>query len=119
MSKTQLQKELLEKIKLGVKASDLKKQKIRPKSPEKDLGYESEEEKPTLPNKEIKELKKQVSFWSNTASTHLKNLQLATAKITNLEEQLKNKKPSKSELELLSEKNKQIERLKQSSQIIA
>ena len=112
MTKTELQKELLEKVKPGTKPSDIKKQKIRPKSPEMDEGYSSEEEEKNIPTKQIKELQKQVNYYSNLANNHLKNLQLAQAKITNLEEQLKRKPksiPVKSESEQITEKNKQIE----------
>ena len=117
MTKQQLQKELLEKVKEGVKPSDLKKKKlIKPKSLENDEGYSSEEEKiptpPITPNQKIKDLQKQVNFWTNTAQNHLKSLQLAQAKVSNLEEQirdLKSKKTPKPETELLKEKNKQIE----------
>jgi len=114
MTKQDLQKELLEKVKEGIKPSDLKKRKVKPKTPEKDEGYSSEEEKiiPTVPTKKEKELQKQVNFWSTTANNHLKSLQLAQAKVSNLEEEireLKSKKTPKSESELLQEKNKQIE----------
>ena len=133
MTKTDLQKELLEKVKGGIKPSDLKKPSKLPKSPSPisineerslsdfsksdDEGYFSEEEQkiptpPILPTKQIKELQNQVNFWSTTAQNHLKSLQLAQAKVSNLEEEvkeLKNLKTPKSESELLIEKNKQIE----------
>jgi len=66
-NKDKLQAELLEKIKGGIKPSDLKKKK--PIKPEKDLGYESGEDKPKIPpapplpeTKQIKQLKKDVKY---------------------------------------------------------
>lgn len=123
MNKEQLQQELLAKIKGGIKPSDLKKPSKKPaKTPlspppivQSDDGYESDKSDksippaPPLPNKQIKELKKDIQFWTTTANTHLKNLQLAQARIANLEEQVKNQKPAKTESELLQEKNHQIE----------
>ncbi len=125
MNKDKLQQELLEKIKGGIKPSDLKKlskkQSKKPLSPppieldqkEKDLGYESDSSIPPAPplpeTKQIKDLKRDVKYWSQTANTHLKNLQLAQAKVSLLEEQVKKQKPLKTESELLKEKNKQIE----------
>src|ERR1044072_1668883 len=124
MTKDKLQAELLEKIKGGIKPSDLKKSNnpsIKPvKKPlpdpynEPDDGYESDSSIPKAPplpeTKQIKQLKKDVKYWSQTANTHLKNLQLAQAKISLLEEQNQSlKKPSKDQKELLKEKNKQIE----------
>src|SRR2546423_14929960 len=72
MTKTELQKELLEKIKPGVKASDLKKQKLQNRSPisiNKDEGYFSGEEEKNvktvpaapLPNQKIKDLQTQIT----------------------------------------------------------
>jgi len=124
MTKDKLQAELLEKIKGGIKPSDLKKKK--PIKPEKDLGYESGEDKPKIPpapplpeTKQIKQLKKDVKYWSQTANTHLKNLQLAQARISLLEEQVNQSKNQVKEAnhhrllsnweEQLAEKNKQIE----------
>lgn len=133
-NKTELQKELLEKIKLGTKPSDLKrsnnpsvkpfkKQGQSPYKTEPDEGYISEEEQPTKPNKQIQELQNQVKYWSQTAQTHLANLQQAQAKVSNLEEsnnlllrdldkyreEAKELKKIKPHSELLTEKNKQIE----------
>jgi hypothetical protein len=110
MTKTDLQKELLAKIKPGTKPSDLKKPSQKPlkksvsPSPivqdsqktadfKSDEGYSSEEEKniptpPPLPTTKIKQLEKDIKYWSTTANNHLKNLQLAQARISLLEEQL-------------------------------
>jgi chromosome segregation ATPase len=124
MTKSKLQQEqnaliqeLLAKVREGIKPSDLKKPKKNLK-PQVDDGYESDSSNksiptpPPLPNSQIKELKTQVSFWSNTANNHLKNLQLAQAKITSLQEQiqkLKTQKTPPKESELLKDKNHQIE----------
>src|SRR5687767_13079229 len=48
-----------------------------------DKEAHSSTKKPTA-NKQIQQLKKDVNYWSTTATTHLKNLQLAQAKIVNL-----------------------------------
>jgi hypothetical protein len=102
MTKDKLQAELLEKIKGGIKPSDLKKSNnpsIKPvKKPlpdpynEPDDGYESDSSIPKAPplpeTKQIKQLKKDVKYWSQTANTHLKNLQLAQARISLLETDL-------------------------------
>ena len=110
-NKDQLQKELKEKVKLGIKPSDLKKKPTNVK-PNEDEGYLSEEEEKnvkTVKTKQIKELEQKVQYWSNIAQTHLKNLQKAMAQITNLEEQVKELMRIKPNSELLVEKNKQIE----------
>ncbi|HEY6436922.1 MAG TPA: hypothetical protein VIY47_10040 [Ignavibacteriaceae bacterium] len=128
MTKDKLQKELLAKIREGIKPSDLKRPKriIKPQVDDRrlsgfdkpDEGYESDSSDksiptpPPLPNNQIQELQTQVKFYSTTANNHLKNLQLAQAKISGLEEQvreLKTKRPDKTPSELLKEKNKQIE----------
>src|SRR5438128_7065 len=114
------QKELLEKIKPGIKASDIKKKQpgsstqfmhgipTPPDSPvlkpSKDNNSSLTDEENIHNSKKIKELQKEVKFWSTTANTHLKNLQLTTATLTNLEEQLKSQKPNKPESEQIIEK---------------
>ena len=130
MTKTDLQKELLEKVKPGTKPSDLKKKKlIKPKEQDDrrlsgfdkpDEGYISDDNKippaPPLPNKQIQQLEKDIKYWSNTANNHLKNLQLAQVRITLLEEENQRLKSKKPESELLAEKNKQIEIIAQENE---
>lgn len=98
MTKLDLQKELLEKVKPGMKPSDIKKQRkenspnvsekpvIKPSpspiktEPEPDLGYESEEEKstitiptaPPLPNEQIKALQRQLQVYKDFREADLK-----------------------------------------------
>lgn len=143
-NKTELQKELKEKIKAGIKPSDLKRSNNPTGKPvkkplpspyktepelEKDLGYESDSSDksipipPPLPNKQIKQLQQDLKYWTNTAQTHLSNLQQAQAKVSNLEEsnnlllrdldkyreEVKELKKIKPHSELLTEKDKQIE----------
>jgi hypothetical protein len=77
MTKLDLQKELLEKVKPGMKPSDLKKKKPKRPSPlaEKDQGYESDNsikipKAPPLPKpssaigepKQVKALKRDVEY---------------------------------------------------------
>jgi hypothetical protein len=86
MTKPDLQKELLEKVKPGTKPSHLKKLK-RSKSAD-DIP-----QTPPLPNpdKEITNLQEQVKFHSQTAQNYLKSLQVSQARVSELEEQLKTK----------------------------
>src|ERR687884_758648 len=74
---TEFQKELKEKIKPGVKASDLKKLK----------RSKSAGDIPT--NKEITQLQEQVKFHSQTAANYLQTLQTTQAKVSELETELK------------------------------
>ena len=78
----EFQKELKEKIKPGVKASDLKKLK-RSKSAG-DIP-----KAPTSPALKIKQLEDQVKFHAETAANYLKSLQTSQAKVSELETQLK------------------------------
>ena len=78
MTKGQLQKELLEEIKPGIKPSDLKKQNKNPVSPSPisiDEGYSSEEEKnipkaPPLPTEKIKDLQTQITSLKKQLQTY-------------------------------------------------
>src|SRR5436309_4389702 len=101
MTKENLQKELKEKVKEGVKPSDLKKLK-RSKS-EGDIPKASPQSTPlkksqsqletplTQPNsaQQITQLKEQVRFQAQTAANYLKSLQISQAKVSELEEKLK------------------------------
>jgi hypothetical protein len=82
MTKQDLQKELKEKVKPGVKPSDLKKLK-RSKSAD-DIP-----KTPPIPNKEITQLQEQVKFHSQTTANYLQSLQIAQSKVSELEEKLK------------------------------
>jgi len=103
MTKDQLQKELKDKVKPGIKPSHLKKLK-RSKSAD-DIPPA-----PPLPN--LKELQDQVQFHSQTAQNYLKSLQTSQAKVSELEEKLKNNPPTQLLQEQLNEKQQQIETLK-------
>jgi hypothetical protein len=98
MTKDQLQKELKEKIKAGIKPSDLKKQKkknVKPKLPEKDEGYSSDEEKipntPPLPNQnlldQISSLKKLLQTYKDFKEADLKIKEKYKEEIKKLQEQ--------------------------------
>src|SRR5215203_4601643 len=98
----EFQKELQEKVKEGVKPSDLKKLK-RSKSaddisasptPNIPLKKSHSQLEIPLPNKpsdkqQITQLKQNLLFVQNTAANYLKSLQVAQAQITQLQEQLK------------------------------
>jgi hypothetical protein len=83
MTKQDLQKELLEKVKPGTKPSHLKKLK----------RSKSADDIPTSPpqEKQITNLQEQVKFHSQTAANYLKSLQTSQAKVSELEEKLKTK----------------------------
>src|SRR5207253_7725527 len=102
MTKDQLSQELKQKLKLGIKPSDLKKQRQN----NLDEGYESEKEatirpKSLLKNQDktlIKQLQTQVKFEANKAQNYLTELQSTLAEldqaqqaITQLQSQLKTK----------------------------
>jgi predicted O-linked N-acetylglucosamine transferase (SPINDLY family) len=77
MTKDQLQQELLKKLKLGIKPSDLKKPRVKNSF---DEGYESETDshKSLVKNTEeskIKQLQSQVKFEANKAQAYLTELQ--------------------------------------------
>ena len=102
MTKDQLQKELIEKIKPGVKASDLRKLKKSksdsdlPNTPKtQPLQHsKSQLEIPlTQPSKEetIINLKEQVKFHAETAQNYLQSLSTSQAKVSELEEKLEAK----------------------------
>src|SRR4051812_14349525 len=105
----EFQKELQEKVKEGIKPSDLKKLK-RSKSAD-DIPTSSTPNPPLkkshsqleipLPNKpslsqQVKQLKQDLLFTQNTASNYLTSLSVAQAQIIQLQEQLKTK-PTKNQ----------------------
>src|SRR2546430_4803386 len=79
MTNKDLQKELKEKVKPGIKPSDLKKKPIKPKSNEDEgysSDYESEKENiivptpPPLPNTEIKNLQTKIQALERQLQTY-------------------------------------------------
>ncbi|CAG8778267.1 2836_t:CDS:1, partial [Racocetra persica] len=125
-NKQEFQQELKEKIKEGVKLSDLKKKKLEGNSTQFIHGIPTPPPTPPLKptqednlpppiriseNKQIKELQGQVKYWSNTAANYLKSLQKLTAENDNLKEEIKKIKPTKTQTELekaLQEANQKI-----------
>src|SRR5687768_9263514 len=104
MTKDQLQKELKEKVREGIKPSDLKKLK-RSKSaddipqtstPSQSVPLtksQSQSEIPlnqSSPKSQITQLQNQVRFHAETAANYLKSLQTSQARVSELEEKLKN-----------------------------
>src|SRR3954447_18821969 len=93
MTKTELQKELLEKIKPGTKPSDLKKRKNT--KPSEDEGYESDKsDKPIstpspLPNSQISALQKKIEIQEAIKKADEKKKEQLQQKINELEKQLK------------------------------
>src|SRR5687767_9976587 len=103
MTKDQLQKELKEKVREGIKPSDLKKLKRSksaddiPKAPPLPNSVpvkksQSQSEIPlnqSSPKSQITQLQNQVKFHAETAANYLKSLQTSQAKVSELEEKLK------------------------------
>jgi len=131
MNKTKLQQELKEKIKEGIKPSDLKKKGknisqiptppaspvIVPvdKKPSKKPGKSNDLPPPIVQgeSKKIKELEKDLNFWKTTASNHLSSLQKLTAENDSLQLEIKElkKKPiqlNQAQEEALKEANQKI-----------
>ena len=99
MTKDQLQAELKDKVKPGIKPSHLRKSKslndipVASPLPTTPLQKSKSQldiptQQPT-PEQQISQLKQTLTFTQNTAQNYLKSLQLAQAKITELEEELK------------------------------
>ena len=105
MTKQDLQKELLEKVKPGTKPSDIKKLK-RSKSAG-DIP-----KVPPSPNKEITQLKEQVKFHAETAANYLQSLQTSQAKVSELETQLKGNPPPQLLTDQLKQKQQEVEDLR-------
>src|SRR5688500_10367899 len=89
MNKDQLQKELKEKIKAGIKPSDLKKKPIKPK-PKHDEGYLSGEEKiiipttPIIPTNNLLALQKQIELHKEIKKADEKKKQELEEKVKTL-----------------------------------
>ena len=124
MTKDQLQQELKEKVKPGVKPSQLRKLKKSksdsdlPNTPKtQPLQHsKSQLEIPlTQPSKEetITNLKEQVKFHAETAQNYLTSLSTSQAKVSELETQLKRNPPPQLLTDQLKEKQKELESLRQ------
>src|SRR5687768_15773127 len=122
MTKTDLQKELLEKVKPGTKPSDIKKQNIKPK---KDEGYSSDEEKkpptsiptPPLPPTNQLALQKQIELHKEIKKADERLKEELNKKIKTLiklagEEKEEYKKNIKDLQTKINEQDKTIEELK-------
>jgi len=123
MTKQDLQKELKEKVKEGVKPSQLKKLKRSksdsdlPPSPKSQPLQHSKSQLEIPLNQpsskeQITNLKEQVKFHAETASNYLKSLQSSQAKVSELETQIKNNPPAQLLTDQLQEKQKEIEELR-------
>ena len=98
MTKLALQQELKEKVKLGVKPSDLKKRTITiPTPPDSPIIEPIKKTKPkpkpesplVQASKQIKQLAKDVDYWTATANNYLTNLQRTTAELDQAQEEIK------------------------------
>src|SRR6185312_10607169 len=100
MTKEQLQKESKQKLKLGIKPSDLKKPRVKNSF---DEGYESDSNVKTTPTKtplkkdQIKQLQSQVKFEANKAQSYLTELQSTLAELDQAQEEIKELKKRKPE----------------------
>jgi chromosome segregation ATPase len=119
----QFQKELLEKVKPGVKASILKLKKsksaddiITPVSNIPLKKSNSQLEIPVTqqpsPQEQITNLKDQVKFHAQTATNYLSSLQTSQAKVSELEKRLKTHPPNSLLQDQLKEKQKEVESLR-------
>ena len=82
MTKQELQKELKEKVRAGVKPSDLRKLKRSKSADDIPASAPSQEQ-------QISQLQEQVKFHAETAQNYLQSLQSSQAKINELEGKLK------------------------------
>jgi predicted RNase H-like nuclease (RuvC/YqgF family) len=122
--KEQFQKELLEKVKEGIKPSTVRKLKksksaddiITPVSniPLKKSNSQLEIpviQQPTL-KEQITSLKNQVKFHARTATNYLHSLQTTQAKVSELEKRLKTHPPNSLLQDQLKEKQREVENLR-------
>jgi len=127
MTKQALQQELKEKVKAGVKPSDLKKLK-RSKSaddiPQTPASVplkksQSQLEIPLQPSlkEQITQLQEQVHFHAETAANYLKSLQASQARVSELEEELKNNPPNQLLQDQLQTKQQEIEKLREKLEV--
>src|SRR6185295_11200040 len=135
MTKENLQKELKEKVKEGIKPSDLKKLKRSksaddipsPSAPIPLKKSQSQIEIPLRPSskEQITQLQGKVQFHAETAANYLKSLQTSQAKVSELERKLRTKvlseakanPPSALLSEQLKEKQKEVEQLRKELEI--
>jgi chromosome segregation ATPase len=121
MTKEQLQKELKEKVKPGVKPSQLKRSKSAddiPSSPPNTPLKKSQSQleipvtQQSSSKDQITQLQEQVKFHAETAQNYLQSLQTSQAKVNELEEKLKKFPPNLLLAEQLKEKQKEVESLR-------
>lgn len=124
MTKSQLQKELKEKVREGIKPSDLKKLKRSksaddiPASSTPNVPLKKSQSQLEIPltqpssKQQISQLQEQVKFHAETASNYLQSLQTSQAKVGELEEKLKNNPPNALLTEQLKVKQKEVEDLR-------
>ena len=141
MTKENLQKELKEKVKEGIKPSDLKKLKRSksaddipsPSAPIPLKKSQSQIEIPLRPSskEQITQLQGKVQFHAETAANYLKSLQTSQAKVSGLEtdlsvvkalnkelqEKLKANPPSALLSEQLKEKQREVESLRKELEV--
>ena len=122
MTKPEFQKELIEKIKPGVKPSKLKKSKsaddiITPVSNIPLKKSHSQLEIPVIqqpsPQEQIIKLKNSVKFHAQTATNYLSSLQTSQAKVSELEKRLKTYPPNPLLQDQLKTKQQEIENLRE------
>src|SRR2546422_827949 len=128
MTKENLQKELKEKVKEGVKPSDLRKLK-RSKSaddipsPSAPIPLKKSQSQLEIPlnqpssKEQISNLKEQVKFHAETAANYLKSLQSSQAKVSELEQKQKNNPPPQLLQNQLKEKQKEVEQLRKELEV--
>ena len=111
MTKQDFQKELKEKVKEGVKPSDLRKLKKSksdsdlPNTPKSQPLQHSQSQIPLTqptPEQQITNLKSLVKFHAETAANYLKSLQTSQSKVSELEEKLKNNNSAELDQALLA-----------------
>jgi hypothetical protein len=120
----EFQKELLEKVKEGVKPSTVRKLKksksaddiITPPANIPLKKSNSQLEIPTTqqpsPQEQIIQLKNSVKFHAQTATNYLSSLQTTQAKVSELEKRLKTHPPNQLLSDQLKEKQQEIENLR-------
>ncbi|CAH1755712.1 4965_t:CDS:1 [Entrophospora sp. SA101] len=125
-NKENLQKELLEKVKPGVKASDLKKLKRSksaddiPASPTSNIPLKKSHSHLEIPlanqpslSQQVQQLKQNLLFTQNTADNYLQSLQVAQAQIIQLQEQLKTKTTKSQSSQTVGNEQEKINQLEQ------
>jgi myosin heavy subunit len=126
MTKDQVIQELKEKLKLGIKPSDLKNNKegVLPdfNLPPSDEGYESDSNVKTIQTKtplkkdQIKQLQAQVKFEANKAQSYLTNLQRTVAELDQAQQEIQHLQSQPSQLsqeteQAIAEANQKIRQL--------